>query len=115
MDKPPFVVSTIINNEAVARTLIDSGNLSYGLIDARFARRHDLPRIPIAPRQIVAVDQITDSYIREVTYVEVDVGGHKQQRIFFYVAPRVEGYDLVLGLPWLEKERVELDIEEGVL
>lgn len=115
MEKAPFLVSTLINREVSAQTLVDSGCLSYGFIDARFARKHNLQRIPIQPRQIQSVDAITDSWITEVAVAEIDVGGHLTKRAYFHVAPRIEGYSIILGLPWLEKEKAVLDAERQTL
>ncbi len=55
MDEPPFLISTLINKEAFAETLVDSGCLSYGVIDSRFARKHNLQRIKISPRELVGI------------------------------------------------------------
>jgi hypothetical protein len=109
MDKPAFLLSVIVNGSSVAKTLIDSGNLSYGLISEKFAQRNNLPRIKITPRVIETVDAVMDSTIQEVAYMGIDVGGYYQKRVFFYIAPRIQGYDLILGLPWMEKENAVLD------
>jgi hypothetical protein len=57
MDKPPFLVLTLINKEAFTETLVDSGCLSYGVIDSRFARKYNLQRIKITPRELVGVGE----------------------------------------------------------
>jgi hypothetical protein len=52
MDYPPFLISTIINQDCVISALVDSGCLLYGLVDSRFARKYKFECIPIAPREM---------------------------------------------------------------
>jgi len=40
MDGVPFTVSALVNNMAFAETLIDTGCLSYGLCDPKFASKN---------------------------------------------------------------------------
>ena len=32
----------------------------------------------------------------------MDLGSHSEEGVFFYVLPNNLGYDLILGLPWLQ-------------
>lgn len=106
MESPPFLVSTMINGEYFARTLIDTGTLSYGLCDSRFAQKHSLERIKIAPRQVEGFDAIRKSIIDEVAVVRSDINGYEEQRTFLYVVPRLASYDIILGLPWAKQHNV---------
>jgi hypothetical protein len=76
MDGPPFVVSAIVNRESSTTALIDSGCLSYGLIDSRYVQKHGLQRIQIQPRAMVGFDAPTQGQITEVTTVQLDIGGY---------------------------------------
>ena len=56
MDREPFIISTLVNRECYARTLIDTGCLSYGLMTSRFVRKNGLKRIRIRPVTIEGFD-----------------------------------------------------------
>jgi predicted aspartyl protease len=105
------LVSTLINKEAFAETLVDSGCLSYGVIDSRFVRKHNLQRIKITPRKLVGVGKQVVGKIDEVVAVRVDVDGCIEERAFFYVAPELASYDLILGLAWMRKNQVLLSAD----
>ena len=75
MEDRPFKISTIINDTASTSTLIDSGCLSYGMINSRLADRLHLPRIPCGPIGLQAVNQVAPNAITEAVCVKLDVGG----------------------------------------
>jgi hypothetical protein len=39
MESPPFTISTLVNQECFAKTLVDTGCLAYGVIDSHFAKK----------------------------------------------------------------------------
>ena len=98
MDELPFIVSLIVNKEYSTLTLINSSYLSYGLINSRFTSRHKLQRIRISHRPIVGFSDSVTSWILEVTKIEIDLNGHKED-VFFYVVLNLASYDIILGLP----------------
>lgn len=98
-----------INQNVATSVLLDSGCLCYGLIDSRFARRHHLPRIDIEPRQFESVEAVADQPISSLAVLDLDVGGHRTRRAYVYVAPKLQGYDMILGLPWMRREGATLD------
>lgn len=107
MDGAPFLVSTLINRECYAKTLIDSGCLSYGIIDSNFATKHNLRRIPISPRVMVGFDAPTPfGAVTDVAVVSIDIDGHYEERAFFYIVPRLASYDMILGMQWLKLQDV---------
>ncbi len=114
MEGPPFLVHISINENYSTNALVDTGCLTYGMIDDRFARKCRLPRIKIRPRSIQAIDAVTTSVISEVVQVGIDVAGHRRTG-YFYVAPNIEGYKVVLGLPWMQKEEVTLNLDQSML
>jgi hypothetical protein len=109
MDGEPFLISTLVNRNCFATTLVDTGCLSYGLIDSRFATRHKLERIGISPRGITGFDAPSDSQITEVAVVSMDVDGHLEEQVFLYVVPRLASYDMILGMPWVKKQDVQIN------
>lgn len=114
MDCPPFLISTIINQDCVTSALVDSGCLSYGLVDSRFARKHRFERIAITPRTMTAFDAPISGFVREVAAVVLDVSGYKR-RAFLYIVPSLAGRDILLGLPWLQQNKVRIDAAQRCL
>ncbi|EAA65145.1 hypothetical protein AN0003.2 [Aspergillus nidulans FGSC A4] len=60
------------------------------------------------PRQVATVqeeqDQMDDYNTGCLTYgVQLDIRAHTEKGAYFYVIPDNLGYDLILGLPWLEQ------------
>jgi transposase InsO family protein/predicted aspartyl protease len=111
MDSEPFLVSTLLNGNCYAKTLIDTGCLSYGLIDSRFAIKNGLQRIPITPRGLSGFDAPSTDQVTEVAVVSMDIDGHVEAQAFFYVVPRLASYNMILGLPWLKKQSVQINTE----
>lgn len=114
MDCPPFLISTIINQECSIPALVDSGCLSYGLVDSRFARKHCFERISITPRTMEAFDAPAGGIVREVAAVTLDVNGFKR-KAFLYIVPRLASQDVILGHPWLRKNQVKFHATEEFL
>jgi predicted aspartyl protease len=100
MDGEPFTVAALVNNTAFAETLIDTGCLSYGLCDPKFASKNRLQRLKIAPRSVTGVDGKLTAVTDEVVAIELDLDGHEEERVFLYVSP-IGHYDMILGMPWV--------------
>lgn len=45
----------------------------------------------------------------EVAIVSLDIDGHYEARSFLYVVPRLESYDMILGLPWIIKQDARIN------
>ena len=101
-------MSSLINGENNCKALADSGCTTYGIISERYASRHRLQRIPIFPRSMRGFDGPRDGLITEAAYFSMDVGGNKQQEMYAYIVPRLDGEDLILGLPWLYHQGVSI-------
>lgn len=56
MNGKPFAVNAYVNDITFANTLIDTGCLSYGLCDSRFAQKNNLARLKMNPREVVEFD-----------------------------------------------------------
>ena len=61
-----------------------------------------------------AFDAPTSSVVQEVAVVMLDVNGYKQ-RAFLYIVPHLAGQDMILGLPWLQRNQVEFHATEEFL
>lgn len=109
-----ILTSILVNQERFGKGLIDTGCEVYALISDCFAKRCDLPRISIPLREITGITP--DGFaVSELAYADIDIGGHCQKRMFFYVAPRLQGCDMMLGTPWLVKEKVVIDQSDRTL
>ena len=76
----------------------------HSAFNGALVRRLKLPRIPIKERalQLAEGDQ-EEKKIRSITYVDLDVDGHKE-RIFGYVIEKL-AYPMILGDPWLHHNK----------
>ncbi|TQS35488.1 hypothetical protein Golomagni_04091 [Golovinomyces magnicellulatus] len=108
MDCKPFIVNTFINDIIFASTLIDTGCLSYGLCDSHFAQKNNLVRLKINPREVVGFDGKIASSVNEVAVVNIDLDGHRQSKVFLYIAP-LGPYDMILGMPWIASQDVRIN------
>ena len=108
MDCDPFIVSALIDDICFAETLIDTGCLSYGLCDPRFAQKNSFERLRIDPRTVSGVDGHITAEINEVAVVRLDLDGYREERVFLYVAP-IGHYDMILGMPWVTAQDVRIN------
>jgi predicted aspartyl protease len=108
IDGEPFIVLALINSRSFAKTLIDTGYLSYGLCDPRFARKNRLIRLKITPRQVTGVDGKLTAITDEVIAIELDLDGHREERVFLYVS-LIGYYDIILGMPWVRAQDVRIN------
>ena len=115
MDGEPFVISTLVNRECYARTLIDTGCLSYGLMTSRFVRKNGLKRIRIRPVTMEGFDGTEQTSIHYVAVARTNIGG-REEVAYFYIADRLlDSYDLILGLPWFRRNSVQLCADKETL
>lgn len=109
LERQEFIVSALAD-DCICRALIDTGCTTYGMISEQFARKHQLERVPIPPRQVDDYTGKTDNYITEVARFSLDVGGIDQPTAWAYVVPRLSpGTDLILGLSWMEHQQAYID------
>ena len=108
MDGEPFVVSALVNDMSFASTLIDTGCLSYGLCDPRYAQKHNLARLRIQPRELTAFDGQVSASVNEVVAITMDLDGHRESRVFMYVVP-IGHYDMILGMPWITAQDAQIN------
>jgi hypothetical protein len=104
----PIVVSALVNYNSFARTMVDTGCLSYGLCDPVYASKQNLRRIEIKPFYMEAFDgEKAARPIREVAVADVDLEGYQEQMWFYIIL--LGSYDIYLGMPWIRKRNVEID------
>ena len=114
MNLHPFTVQTLIDYNTTACILVDTGCLSYGVISKEFAWKHHLTTLEISPTPIQgATGQI--KYIMHIVWTRMDMGTHSEENAFFYVLPDNLGYNLILGLPWLNQHNRQLEAKRGRL
>ncbi|EAA64859.1 hypothetical protein AN2027.2 [Aspergillus nidulans FGSC A4] len=88
--------------------------LTYGVISDKFVKIHQIPTIPIHPKPFKGVTGNIEE-INKIVRVQLDIGAHTEKGAYFYVIPDNLGYDLILGLPWLEQHDGRLEAKRGRL
>ena len=83
----------------------DTGCNTQSLVDSSFVRRNKLERIPIVPREIKAYDDRPGEKVQAVVRYEIDIGAHKSM-VWAYEVERMKDQEIILGLPWLQKNSV---------
>uniref|UniRef100_A0A093ULB7 Transposon Tf2-11 polyprotein n=1 Tax=Talaromyces marneffei PM1 TaxID=1077442 RepID=A0A093ULB7_TALMA len=109
-----FEIDVLLDNHAYARTLADSGCITYGVIKESFALKHSLTQHAITPRPIRGYDGLQDQTTNEMVITSMDMGGHRTEKAYFYVVKNMK-YDLILGLQWMRKERIIFDPAREIL
>src|SRR5208282_3656250 len=108
MEGTPFLVSALINDQTFAKALIDTGCMSYGLCNSKFATKNNLQHLQISPREIQGFDGCAGQ-INEVVCVSMDIEGHYEDHVFLYVVSNLVDYDLILGMPWYAGQDARID------
>ena len=88
----------------------DTGCNTQSLVDSSFVRRNKLERIPIVPREIKAYDDRPGEKVQAVVRYEIDIGAHKSM-VWAYEVERMKDQEIILGLPWLQKNSVAIEPE----
>jgi hypothetical protein len=109
VDGPPFVVSAQIDRACYANTLIDTGCTTYGLVSSHFVQKHQLERIKIRPRPLRGFDGPSPGQIEEVARFSLDIGGNYQPCVYLYIAPNIDGHDVILGFPWMRDQHAIIE------
>ena len=98
----------LVDNQVFAKTMIDTGCLSHGLCDPRFARKHHFQRMQIEPRTVSSHDGKQTGVITEVAILDMDMEGYEMPRTFLYIVPTGQ-YDMILGMPWVAAHDVRIN------
>jgi len=88
----------------------DTGCNTQSLVDSSFVRRNKLERIPIVPREVKAYDDRPGEKVQAVVRYEIDIGAHKSM-VWAYEVERMKDQEIILGLPWLQKNSVAIEPE----
>src|SRR5205814_10433828 len=102
-------IPAFINCTSYVKTLITGGSESYGLINARVTTKLHLPRLPVRERGMIAFNKPTGVRISEVAYCSLDIAGHHQSRVFFYMVPQLFDHGIILVRPWLQSQYEYID------
>lgn len=106
----PFLVDCRVDRIVNVKCMPDTGCNTQGLIDSSFVRRNKLERIPITPREVKAYDDRPGEKVQAVVKCEIDIGAHKSI-IWAYEVARMKDQEIILGLPWLQKNDVVIEPE----
>ena len=117
MDGDPFIVDVRLNGTDFVTGLVDSGCLCYSAISEKLFGSLRLPSLSISPRRLekaAGKNAEPATILDTVTYASIDIDGHQQTRVFFYVVPGLT-YDVILGKPWLEDVDATISAKQGCL
>jgi len=64
---------------------------------------------------MITFNKPTEVRISEVAYCSLDIAGHYQSRVFFYVVPQLFDHGIILGRPWLQSQDAYIDPKEDTL
>ena len=79
MDGTSFLVLMMVNNKCFAKTLLNSGCLSYELISERFATQNNLQRINIFSRDLTDFDALSFDTVNQVVILLININGHREE------------------------------------
>jgi hypothetical protein len=94
--------------------MIDNGCCTYCLVNERFVRKMNLPRIPIRPIKVEGINNQT-STVSGITEFALDVDGVQQLRVAAYITKSTYDYNMILGKTWLEDVGGIIDAEKKSL
>ena len=79
------------------RAMVDCGCSSYGIIDPEYATQCNLKHLQTCPIRISTFEgDPRQGTIEEVAYGTMQIKGHLQQQVFFFVA-KLQEWDMILG------------------
>lgn len=81
--------------------MVDTGCLSYSVIDECLARKNKLQLIRIEPLSLQLANGKTNTTINFIAQVVLDIDG-RRETTWSYVVPKLS-YPMILGKPWLER------------
>lgn len=117
MNGDPFLMNVRVNETDFVTGLVDSGCLCYSAISEHLFQSLRLPFLKITPRQLKGAagkNAEPTTILDTVAYASINIDGHQQKRVFFYVVPGLT-YNLILGNPWLEDAHVTISAKQGCL
>ena len=105
VDSSPFIIDAVVDVASPTGVFVDSGCLSYCVVNASFARKRSLKRFSVPPRQLqLAAGEAPKPTIREVVEFDLDIDGWTKRTVG-YVIPDLM-FPVILGKPWLEMNDV---------
>ena len=104
MNSTSLIITTLLNAECYAWTLIDTDCLLYRVIDKKFVIKNHLQCMKIKSQSIADYDSSWLSYIKKVAVVQINIDEYCREQTFFYIVSHIEEYDLLLELLWVKTE-----------
>ena len=85
-----------------SHALIDNGASGFAFMDEDFARRHQIPLIPLKtphPQEVIDRRPIASGMITHLVRAKLQIRQHVEDAFFFVT--RLGNYPRVRGIPWL--------------
>jgi hypothetical protein len=112
MDQTGLYVNIKINLIHYIYAFIDNGCHCYAIALEQFVKKLNLPRIPIKPKGLEQINTIIENGIKEITYFAVNLNGHKQNRVYYYIIPEQKD-NVIIGLFWFREKDIILRSSKG--
>ena len=96
------------------RAMVDSGCTSTGIIDTEYAKKRQLNIRKLERDMPTRGFNGSVSWITHYVVIKLRLGRHLE-RLFLYVHPTKDDYDIILGHEWLKRHNPRIDwIDEMV-
>ena len=102
-----------MNGIQFAKALVDPGCQCYATVNSTLVKSLDLPRIRIRTRVLDGVIA-NQGRITHVTYFNVDIHGHQQDRVFAYIIEN-QIDEIILGDPWVKDVNGRYSARKGYM
>jgi hypothetical protein len=103
----PLLLNTIMDQTTNTIAMVDTGCLSYAIVNSRFVARHKLRMFAIQPVPVQGIGG--EKRISRVARLRLDIGTHIERDAYAYVLDHELKYDLILGLPWVNRHEGQID------
>ncbi|KAI0994936.1 hypothetical protein K3495_g13245 [Podosphaera aphanis] len=100
----PLVITGLLNASFPTKAMVDTGCLCFSVIDENLVRAHNIHIESIPPRALRLADDSKTAVIKQIARYELDIEGHREL-LWGYVMTNL-AYPIILGKPWMEKNRV---------
>jgi predicted aspartyl protease len=87
MDQKGLYINIGINDTFFTQAMFDDGCHSYMAISKSLQEKLQLPTLLIRPKTLEQVAGKEYNAVNHVAYFDIDIDGHKQQRVWAYVIP----------------------------
>ena len=93
--------------------MLDTGASEEAFLDQEFAQAHSIPLTPLAqPRELLGFDGLPASTgpVTHTAEQYFNIPGHPKPILTTFHVTKLPGWDLIIGLPWMQRNEVNLHL-----